>query len=172
MDNSEDPIDTLSPAVGMEEFRNAMRRFGAAVHVVTTNGAAGLCGFTGSSVCSVSDAPPTVLVCHNRASEMNAAFKENGVFCVNTLSAEQEDLSNCFAGFTGATMRERFDQGQWDTLKTGAPVLENALVSMDCTIVNVVEVTTHSVMFGRVDALKIGERKPALVYLDRTYHSL
>src|SRR6195256_2664426 len=76
-----DPIATVDPHL----FREAMSRLGAAVHVVTTAGPAGKTGFTATAVCSVSDAPPTLLVCINRRSQTNPIVSENGVFCVNTL---------------------------------------------------------------------------------------
>ena len=66
-------------------FREAMCRLGAAVHVVTTAGPGGKTGATATAVCSVSDAPPTVLMCLNRRSQTNPVVVENGVFCVNTL---------------------------------------------------------------------------------------
>ena len=72
-----------------------MARLGAAVHVVTTAGPAGRHGFTASAVTSVTDDPPTLLVCQNRASDANPAFKANGVLCVNTLAAAQEHLRRC-----------------------------------------------------------------------------
>ena len=45
------PVTSVEPLV----FREAMSRLGAAVHVVTTAGAAGKSGFTATAVCSVSD---------------------------------------------------------------------------------------------------------------------
>lgn len=48
------------------EYRNAMARLGAAVNIVTTDGVAGRAGFAATAVCSVSDNPPTLLVCLNR----------------------------------------------------------------------------------------------------------
>ena len=52
--------------VEVQPFRDAMCRLGAAVHVVTTDGPAGKSGFTATAVCSVSDAPATLLMCINR----------------------------------------------------------------------------------------------------------
>jgi len=52
--------------VSREQFRDAMARLGAAVNIVTTDGTAGRAGFTASAVCSVTDDPPTLLVCLNR----------------------------------------------------------------------------------------------------------
>src|ERR1700761_9662778 len=89
-------------------FREAMARLGAAVHVVTTAGPAGKTGFTATAVCSVSDAPPTVLVCINRKSQNGLVMRENGVFCVNTLGADAEPIADMFAGRTGAQAEGRF----------------------------------------------------------------
>ncbi len=44
-------------------FRDAMAHVGAAVNIITTDGPAGRAGFTASAVCSVTDTPPTLLVC-------------------------------------------------------------------------------------------------------------
>ena len=54
--------------VDVTDFRNAMSMLSAAVNVVTTDGPAGRHGFTASAVCSVTDTPPTLLVCMNTAS--------------------------------------------------------------------------------------------------------
>lgn len=163
--------DALTP-VDQASFREAMSRLGAAVHVITTSGPSGECGLTASAVCSVTDNPPTVLVCLNRSSETNLAFKNNGVFCVNTLNANQELLSNSFAGFTEETMIERFANAEWDRLLTGSPVLRTALVSLDCEITSVTEVGTHSVIFGEVRAVRFTEARTALMYFNRSYKAL
>jgi flavin reductase len=153
-------------------FREAMSRLGASVHIITSAGPAGVCGITASAVCSVSDTPPTLLVCLNRQSAINPVFKANGVFCINTLAADHQALSEDFAGSTGLDMRQRMEAAQWRETASGAPALTDALVSLDCRITEVNEVGTHSVFFGEVLGLSFGVRRPALVYLHRTYHSL
>ena len=80
------------------DYRDAMARFGAAVSIVTTDGPAGRAGFTASAVCSVTDDPPTLLVCMNRASSAYASVAGNELVCVNVLSARQESLSRLFGG--------------------------------------------------------------------------
>jgi len=64
--------------VSKHAYRDAMARFGAAVSVITTDGPAGRAGFTASAVCSVTDDPPTLLVCMNRGSERHAVFLATG----------------------------------------------------------------------------------------------
>jgi flavin reductase len=49
-------------------FRSGMSRPGWAVNVVTTSFGDKRYGFAASAVCSVSDAPATLLVCNIRAS--------------------------------------------------------------------------------------------------------
>ena len=53
-----------------QSFRNGMSNLGAAVNVITTQGIAGQAGFTASAVCSVTDSPPTLLVCLNRSASV------------------------------------------------------------------------------------------------------
>ena len=151
-------------------YRDAMARLGAAVSVITTDGAAGRCGFTASAVCSVTDDPPTLLVCMKRGSALNEAFKVNQVLCVNTLTAAQEALSPLFAGQVEASMEGRFGAADWSILATGSPVLFGAVVSFDCRIAQVTEVGTHSVFFCEVDAIQAGMAREALNYFGRSYH--
>jgi len=159
------PVASVEPLV----FRDAMSRLGAAVHIVTTAGIAGKTGFTATAVCSVSDQPATLLVCLNRRSNSGPLLAQNGVFCVNTLGASEEKLADVFAGRRGAQLHERFAMGEWTTLKTGAPVLASAVVAFDCRTVEIKAVASHNVIFGVVEAVRLGPGGPALVYHDRAY---
>src|ERR1700730_16321415 len=105
--------------VEKQPYRDAMARLGAAVNVITTDGPGGRAGFTASAVTSVTDTPPTLLVCANRANDSYPAFKANQVLCVNTLTPEQEAHSTLFAGLTDHTMEARFGAGTWHMLATG-----------------------------------------------------
>jgi len=157
--------------VSRDQFRDAMARLGAAVNIVTTDGAAGRAGFTASAVCSVTDDPPTLLVCLNRASRQSAAFKANGVLCVNTLAAGQNALSDAFAGKGGLEPEARFALARWSRLATGAPVLDDAaVVAFDCRIAEVVEKGTHSVLFAEIQAIRQGAAGGALIWYGRGYH--
>ena len=152
------------------QYREAMARVGAAVHIITTGGPAGRHGFTASAVASVTDEPPTLLVCQNRANISNAHFKANQVLCVNTLAASQEGLSRRFGGMPECDMEGRFAAAEWCDLATGAPVLQGALVSFDCRIVQAIEVGTHSWFLCEVKAIKHGTADEGLIYFGRRYH--
>lgn len=161
---------TLTPEIALVEkqaFRDGMARLGAAVNIITTDGPAGRAGFTASAVCSVTDTPPTLLVCLNRSASVWSIFDANRQLCVNTLAAGQEALSGLFGGKT--PMEARFQAAQWRTAVTGSPVLEGALVSFDCRISDITPVGTHDVLFCEVLALRFSNEMHGLAWFDRGY---
>jgi flavin reductase len=150
-------------------FRDAMAGLGTAVNIITSDGTAGLAGCTASAVCGVTDEPPTLLVCINRSSRNNAAFRANGKLCVNVLNAEQQTLAAHFAN-SALPVAERFAAAHWEQLVTGAPVLRDALASLDCEIESITEVGTHTVFFCAVKAAHTHVAGDALIYYGRRYH--
>lgn len=167
------------PTDGFEEgsiddtvFRDAMRRVVTAVHIVTSDGLEGRAGLTASAVASVSDRPPTVLVCLNGESQSAARLIANGVFCINTLGAGDEEIAATFAGLTELPPHRRFERGRWERLSTGSPVLATSLACFDCRLTDVRRVATHDVILGEVLAVRCGRNAPALAYFDRSYRTL
>jgi flavin reductase len=152
------------------DFRDAMARLGAAVNVVTTDGPAGRAGFTASAVCSLSDSPPSLLVCLNRSASVYHAFKTNGLLCVNALAHGQQIIATLFGGKT--PMPERFAAGAWSQMVTGAPVLDGAAAAFDCRVNEIAESGTHDVMFCEIVAVCVDESMPGLAYFGRRFHEL
>lgn len=155
----------------MTDFRDAMAQLGSAITIITTDGAAGKFGFTASAVCSVTDQPPTLLICMNRSSFANSKFKENGVLCVNVLSASHRELSGVFANGS-LRSEERFAYDIWQTNFTGSPVLTSAITSFDCEIGECHEVGSHSIFYCPVKEIIFGKGEEGLVYFNRNYHTL
>lgn len=160
----------LLPNVDRDAFRHAMARLGAAVNIITTDGPAGRAGFTASAVCSVTDTPPTLLVCLNRTASVWPTFRDNGYLCVNTMAAGHEDLSTLFGGKT--PMEQRFAAAEWHTLASGSPLLDGATVSFDCKISQVVSVGTHDILICEALALVRNDDSHGLAWFDRGYHHL
>ena len=136
---------------------------------MTTVGVSGAHGFTASAVCSVTDTPPTLLVCMNQASRSHAHFIDNKILTVNVLATEHEHISNAFAS-SKFSSEQRFELGSWTELETGAPVLKDALVSFDCEIDQIQSVGTHSIFMCRVVAIQQSQQEQGLVYFNRAYH--
>lgn len=169
-----DCLAATAPLPTQADFRAGLSLLPGGVTVITTDGPSGQAGFTASAVCSVTDAPPTVLVCMNRSSFAHRHFVGNGALCVNVLHAGQQALSAMFAD-RNVTMAQRFAQCAWQPLATGAPAIEGALVNLDGVIVANHEIGTHSVFIVELRSIRTAGAaavEPGLVYFNRHYHAL
>jgi flavin reductase len=161
---------TMSVHANQTDFREAMSRLGAAVNIVTTAGPGGRHGMVASAVCSVSDTPPTVLVCVNRSARANGILKANGVLCVNVLASEHHPVSAAFAD-SSVPIEDRFaGSGKWTSLASEAPVYDDALVAMDCQISRTIEIASHTLFICEVVSIQFGTPRAGLVYFGRSYH--
>lgn len=153
------------------EFRSAMAQLSASVNVITTSGPHGQVGLTATAVCSVSDSPPTVLVCINRKSATRDIFLANGRLCVNVLNSNQEDVALDFAGITGIPMHQRFSSPHWEnpTDSEDQPRLREAMVTLEGRIASTVEMGSHTVMFVEADRINSQEDHGGLVYFQRRF---
>jgi len=145
-----------------------MARVCASVNVVTTNGSAGRGGFTATAMCSVTDEPPTLLVCMNSRSAQTTLFLENGRFCVNVLTHMHQDLAGYFAG-QRADMDARYAAADWIDLPSGNQALADAIVSFDCRLIDRHLVGSHHIFIGEVMDIRSRRDGQALLYFDRGY---
>ncbi len=67
-------------------------------------------------------------------------------------------------------MEHRFAATRWQTGVTGCPQLEEALVSFDCRISQVVSVAPTT--FCAIEAIHRHTTPYGLVWFDRSYHAL
>ncbi|AEA64716.1 flavin reductase [Burkholderia gladioli] len=165
-----DPTRAAADEDARQLFRHAMAHLGAAVNLITTAGPHGRCGVTASAVCSVTDAPPTLLICLNRSSSTHATLTGNRSLCVNVLPGEHEPLARHFAGLTRMPMDERFGLAAWDEGQDGVPVLRDALASVQGTIVEMKEVGSHTVVFVEATAIRVRGDTDGLIYFGRAFH--
>lgn len=152
------------------DFIAAMRRFPAAVNIITTGDGAARAGFTATAVMSLTAEPPQIGVAVNRSVTGLPALRANGSFCVNTLAAHQAELAGRFAGKVKGA--ERFRTGDWIALTTGAPALADALVTFDCRVVQEIEFSSHLLLVGQVEALRGPQDLKPLLYVEGNWASL
>ena len=57
----------------------------------------------------------------------------------------------------------------WGTITTGAPCRADAVICFDCTLVNTIDIGSHSVIFAHVVAKRMTEEHSPLVYHRRQY---
>lgn len=152
------------------EFKSAMRQVTSSVAVVTASFGNLRNGLTATSVCSVTMEPPTMLVCINRKSRADALIAESRAFAINILADEQHKIARLFST-SRIDAEERFVEGRWMTMTTGAPVLEGAVATFDCELESHVRSGSHHVYFGRVVAVSSFDQ-PALLYRDGVFRRL
>lgn len=157
--------------ISSEEFRNALRHFPSGVTIVTIRSGEQIHGLTVSAFASVSPDPPLIAVIIDHRHTAHALLERQGaVFAVNILRQDQIQLSNRFAWVKD---EDRFREGNWATAVTGAPILTDALVWLDCTIYGRHRAGTHTIYVGEVQASGVPQPEgPPLAYWNRGYRQL
>lgn len=154
------------------EFRSALRSYAGAVTIVAAGLIGERCGLTATAVCSVSDNPPTMLACVNVKSAANAQIAAQGCFSINVLASIHHELAKRFAGHDGLSGEERFTTANWSVLATGAPVLMDALVVLDCRLIEARKLGSHTVFMGTVAACRSEPGLEPLVYVNGGFREL
>ena len=150
-------------SVDADQFKSALKLWASGVTVVTTQSEQqGPKGMTATSFSSVSLDPPQILVCLNQNTDTGALVMEQKQFAVNILGADQQDISNQFAG--GRSQQERFANVAWQSGENGAPLLTNSLASLECKVVDQVLAGTHWIVIGEVQNVECRSGDPLLYY--------
>jgi len=101
------------------------------------------------SFCSVSLEPPLVAFYPGVYSSTWPKIQEQGRFCINVLSADQEEICSAFAQ-KGAN---KFESVPWHPAPSGAPIIDGAVAWIDCEMESVQTLGDHYLVVGRVSAL-------------------
>ena len=157
-------------AIDDQGFKDALKLWASGVTVVTSNSEKyGLKGMTATSFSSVSLEPPQILVCINKSADTGEAVLDGKSFAINILNADQQEVSNQFAG--GTSQEERFANVKWHKGETGSPVFDDALASIECTVIEHVLAGSHWVIIGEVQKATCNSGTP-LLYFDSSYCEL
>lgn len=149
-------------AITNDEFRAALSRFASGVTVITLkDGGGNMHGITVSAFSSVSLNPPLILVCIDNEAGSHYAFHEGKRFVVNILREEQTGYSNQFA----SQIPDKFINIHHHEGLEGIPVLKDALVNLECRIVEHFVAGDHTVFIGEVERAHLNEGKPLVYYL-------
>lgn len=151
-------------------FRSLMRMPASSVVIVATGEGAQRSGCTVTAICSLSDDPPSVLVCLNRRSTALAAILKQGRFSANWLSNTQAGIADIFAGRAGIWGAERFG-AEWLCGTNGVPLLVGAIARLECRLVAQHSFGSHDILLGEALGGATAESQP-LLYAAGAYHGL
>jgi len=152
-------------SVTADAFREALADWVSGVTIVTSRHDDRIHGMTVSAFSSVSLDPPLVLVCADQRSDTHAVIAESGCFAVNVLGQQHQELSTRFAVKKDEHLR--FEGLAHAPLATGAPVLDDALVALDCRVEAAHDAGDHVIYVGRVEGLRRRAGAPLLYHRGR-----
>lgn len=151
-------------------MKQGMRRLASGVCVLSARLADGEAFLmTVTSVTSVSDNPPSLLVCVNRQIQRHAELLPVGSrFAINLLNIDQSEISNLCAGRYDD--RDRLSIGNWNQEEW--LFLADAQASFCCVTDKVVSYGTHEILFGRIEKVTIHNNEvDPLIYANGQYGS-
>ena len=145
-----------------------MGHFATGVTVITTMDRSGNpFGLTANAFTSLSLDPPLVLVCIDKEVQCYPYFEESGLFAVNLLSEDQEELSRRFA----TKGIEKFAGVKWQKGKKGLALIEGAIGHIECRIVNRHDGGDHTIYVGEILRADAAGDRP-LIFFQGTYRRL
>ncbi|MEO8463050.1 MAG: flavin reductase family protein [Chloroflexota bacterium] len=154
-------------------FRQVMGHFATGVSVVTTLAKDGPQGITVNALSSVSLDPPLIMVALDRRRFITPMVQAHGRYAVSILSDSQQALSDCFAHAAVRPGREDFCGAAWTLGPSGLPLLDGAIATLECTVVETFSAGDHDLFIGRVDTMNTHEAAwddaGPLLYFRRRY---
>ncbi len=155
-----------------QDFRLGMRGLVGNCSIITVGEGERASGLVVTSAISLSVEPPLLLVCVNRKASPHPLLVEFGCFGVSSLGAAHQPVAERFSGVAGVRGAARYEGAEWETAVTGARLLKGAPSAFDCSLEEVIDRATHSIVIGRVRAMRMTEGAGALVYWNGAYQAL
>ena len=144
--------------IDTREFRNACGRFATGITIVSTEVDGEKHGMTANGFMSVSLEPPLILVSVGKKARSHDLIAQSGSYGVSILTAEQQPLSNHFAGRPDENL-----EVPWETLD-GNPVIAGTLAQISAKVVDAHEAGDHTLYIAEVTAFNYSEGQPVLYY--------
>ena len=142
-----------------DQFRQVLGHFCTGVTVITTSGPP-VTGFACQAFAALSLEPPLLIICVDKKAESYSSFEESGVFTVNILADDQEDISRRFAVSGG----EKFEGVAYRRGGNGAPILHGVLAHLECKVHATFDGGDHTIYVGLIEEAETRDAKPLLFY--------
>jgi flavin reductase (DIM6/NTAB) family NADH-FMN oxidoreductase RutF len=148
-----------------------MGHFASGVTIMTTTAAGRMHGMTVSAFASQSLEPLLILVSVERSTLMHRLVMNSRAFAINILDEHGEGTARFFADNARLDGPE-FREGGYHLGTTGSPILEEATGYLEATVDSTLAAGDHTIVIGRVVALKIVGEAPPLIYYRSGYRRL
>ncbi|MGO4470877.1 flavin reductase family protein [Arthrobacter sp. 2RAF6] len=163
---------TTIPAAPAEDpaltYRRVLGHVPTSVAVVTAGTRSGPVGMTVGSFTSVSLEPPLIAFFVDKASKTWPRLYEANYFGVNILGQDQSALCKAFS----RRAQDRFNEVNWTPSDRGVPLLDDAIVTLECTRFKIDLIGDHYQVVGRVESLELRATDPPLIFLRGNFLNL
>jgi len=166
MDESAPPPD---PLIDPRAFWRAIGNRATGSTIVTARSDHGPAGFLGLSATHVCADPPLLLVSIDKRTAALHTILAARHFAVNFLPREAADIADMFGGKGPQKGAARFEAGRWGTLRTGAPILRDAVGAIDCRLEETIERHSVVIAIGRVVDVRDGTGAAPLIHFRGGY---
>jgi 3-hydroxy-9,10-secoandrosta-1,3,5(10)-triene-9,17-dione monooxygenase reductase component len=157
-----------APAADPRSFRDALGRFATGVVFVTAAPEGEPTGLIVNSLASVSLEPPLVSFSPARSSLTWSRMRRTRRFAVNVLGQQHER----FAIRATPAGADRFAGLHWEPGRSGAPLLLDALATLECEIVAEHPAGDHWIVVGQAFDLRVSPTTEPLVFFAGKFASL
>ena len=148
-------------AIEAQELRRVMGHFATGVTVITTKDKEGTPnGLTANAFMSLSLEPPLVIISVDKKATCYTCFEPDNGFTVNFLSDDQEEISRRFAT-KGA---DKFADLKWRPGDNGAALIDGALGSVECKIIQCHDGGDHTIVVGEILNVSANGDRPLLFF--------
>ncbi|QGU05872.1 flavin reductase family protein [Corynebacterium comes] len=155
-------VHHLDPAL----FREALGHHPTGVAVISSIDAEGQpIGLVVGTFNSVSLDPPLVGFFPMRESRSWAEVQKAGFFTVNIFAHDQEDVCRALT----RRQPDKFAGLNWTPSTNGSPVLDDVVLSIDCTLADVAPAGDHHFVTGLVEDVTIHRPVPPLLFFQGGY---
>jgi flavin reductase (DIM6/NTAB) family NADH-FMN oxidoreductase RutF len=145
-----DPIQPTERIIDPRTFWRAIGNRAIGSTVVTARSDEGPAGFLGLSATHVCADPPLMLVSIDKRTAALQTILAVRHFALNFLPHEAADIADMFAGKGPQKGAARFATGRWGSLRTGAPILLDAVGAIDCRLMETIERHGVVIAIGQV----------------------
>jgi flavin reductase (DIM6/NTAB) family NADH-FMN oxidoreductase RutF/DNA-binding IclR family transcriptional regulator len=147
-------------------FRRVLGQYPTGVCVITSElPETGPVGMVVGTFTSVSLEPPLIAFLPDAKSTTWPLIEKAGKFCVNILSAEQEDVCRKFF----AKSPDRFAPGTYQLADSGLPVINGVVAWIDCEVESTIDAGDHYIVLGRCKELRMGAPELPLLFYQGGY---
>lgn len=164
-----EPTHLTDPLIDPPAFWRTIGNRAIGSTVVTARSAEGPAGFLGLSATHICAVPPLMLVSIDKRTSALQTVLAARHFALNFLPRDAVEIADMFGGRGPQKGAERFAAGRWGTLRTGAPILLDAVGAIDCRLVESIERHGVVMAIGQVVGARDGASAAPLIHFRGGY---